>query len=114
MFWYLGLTVLVVSTLFWVIAARNISLPFLAVAWVLFLKSGSSAVRKVAVAWGVWLALSFSPIDVMLIPKGGPPRLVPYVFGYPTNETAEKAKRGEVVLGGCIVNGLAPKYYLVW
>jgi hypothetical protein len=64
--------------------------------------------------WAIWLMLTFSPMDVLPIPKGGPPRLVPLVMGLPTRETAERAKRSEVILGGCIVSGFAPKYYLVW
>jgi len=62
----------------------------------------------------VWFMVTFSPIDVLPIPKGGPPRLVPLVMGLPTRETAERAKRGEVILGGCIVSGFEPKYYFVW
>jgi len=34
-------------------------------------------------------------------------------MGLPTRETAERAQRGEVILGGCIVSGFEPKYYLV-
>jgi hypothetical protein len=41
-------------------------------------------------------------------------RLVSLVMGLPTRETGERAKRGEVILGGCIVSGFEPKYYLVW
>lgn len=48
------------------------------------------------------------------IPKGRRPRLVPLVMGFPEPETAQRAKRGEVILGGCIVSGFEPKYYLVW
>lgn len=36
-------------------------------------------------------------------------RFVPIVFGYPLPETFEAAKRGEVVLGGCIVSDDDPK-----
>jgi len=50
--------------------------------------------------------LIFSPIDVLPFPKGGPPRLVPLVMGLPTRETAERAKRGEVILGGVSFPGL--------
>ena len=30
-------------------------------------------------------------------------RLLPIVYGYPIPETFERSKRGEVMLGGCIV-----------
>jgi hypothetical protein len=64
--------------------------------------------------WAVGLALTFSPIDIFPVPRGWPPRFVPLVMGLPTRETAERAERGEVMLGGCIVSGFEPKYYLVW
>ena len=111
--WGVGI-LLLLSTLFWFIALRFISLPFLIVAWGLLVKCGRSNLRPSLISWAVWLVLSFSPIDVLPIPKGGPPRLVPLVMGLPRPETVERAKRGEVILGGCIVSGLEPKYYLVW
>ena len=30
-------------------------------------------------------------------------RLIPIVFGYPTNETVERDREGEVEIGGCVV-----------
>jgi len=112
--WIIVFVVLLVSTFFWLVASRFVSLPPLIVAWVLSLTFGHSRIRPIVIAWTVWLALTFSPIDVIPMPKGGAPRLVPLVMGLPTVETAERAKRGEVILGGCIVTGFEPKYYLVW
>lgn len=112
--WISVLVVLLVSTFFALLAFRFVSLPFLIVAWVLFLRIGRNRLRPSLITWTVWFMLTFSPIDVLPIPKGGPPRLVPLVMGLPTRETAERAKRGEVILGGCIVSGFEPKYYLVW
>jgi hypothetical protein len=106
--------VLLVATLFWVGAFRFVSLPFLIAAWVLFLKYGRTTIRPSLIALTIWLPLTFSSIDILPIPKGGRPRLVPLVMGLPTRETAERAQRGEVILGGCIVSGFEPKYYLVW
>jgi len=102
------------SSFFWLLAFRFVSLPFLIASWVLFVKVGGKNLRPSLATWAVWLALSFSPIDILPIPKGGPPRLVPLVMGLPRPETVERAKRGEVMLGGCIVSGFEPKYYLVW
>jgi hypothetical protein len=102
------------SSFFWLLAFRFVSLPFLIASWVLFLKFGNNEFRFSLATWVAWFALSFSPIDVLPIPKGGPPRLVPLVMGLPRRETVERAKRGEVILGGCIVSGFEPKYYLVW
>jgi hypothetical protein len=91
-----------------------VSLPFLIASWVLLVKVGGKDLRLSLATWAVWLALTFSPIDVFPIPKGGPPRLVPLVMGLPRPETVARAKRGEVILGGCMVSGFEPKYYLVW
>ncbi len=62
-------------------------------------------------AWGVAMTV---PVDVTLADAPGPPRLVPYVTGFPTRETSQRARRGEVVLGGCSVSGWEPKWVLVW
>jgi len=102
------------SSFFWLLAFRFVSLPFLIASWVLFVKVGVKDLRLSLATWGVWLALTFSPIDVFPIPKGGSPRLVPLVMGLPRPETVARAKRGEVILGGCMVSGFEPTYYLVW
>ena len=102
------------SSFFWLLAFRFVSLPFMIASWVFFIEFCSRDLRPSLATWAVGLALTFSPLDVFPIPKVGPPRLVPLVMGLPTRETAERAKRGEVLLGGCIVSGFEPKYYLVW
>src|SRR5579864_152373 len=111
--WGFWICVLLFSSLFWLYALRFLSLPFLIASWALT-KFGRRDVRPSFATWAVWLVLTFSPIDVLPIPKGGPPRLFPLVMGLPRPETVERAKRGEVILGGCIVSGFEPKYYLVW
>jgi hypothetical protein len=112
---FIGIAILLLSSsFFWLLAFRFVSLPFLISSWVLFVRVGGKDLRLSVATWAVWLALTLSPIDVSPIPKAGPPRLVPLVMGLPTRETAERAKRGEVMLGGCIVSGFEPKYYLVW
>src|SRR5947209_7329419 len=93
---------LVSSTLFWFIAFRFISLPVLIVTWALF-KCGRKDLRPSLIAWAVWLLLTFSPIDVLPFPRRWPPRIVPLVMGLPKHATLDRAKRGEVVLGGCLV-----------
>jgi hypothetical protein len=104
----------VMSSHFWLLSIRFLSLPFLIASWVLFVEMAEKDFRPFLATWAVWLALSFSPIDVFPFPKGGRPRLVPLVMGLPRPETVERAKRGEVILGGCIVTGFEPKCYLVW
>lgn len=41
---------------------------------------------------------------------GKPLKLVPILFGYPLPETFAKAERGELVLGGCMVNDDDPEF----
>jgi hypothetical protein len=113
-YWIGTLIVLLVSSFFMLIAFRFVSLPFLIVAWMLFLKYRSKSVLPSLITWSIWLMLTFSPIDVLPIPKRGTPRLVPLIMGLPTRETAERARRGEVILGGCMASGFEPKYYFVW
>ena len=106
---------LLLSTFFWFfLAFRFIVFPFLVATWAFFFKSGSRDLRASLAFWAVCLLLCFSPIDVLPFPKGGHPRLVPLMMGLPKPETVQRAKRGEVILGGCLVSGFEPKYYLVW
>ncbi len=64
------------------------------------------------------IADQFSPVELYgplhAGPKFGRPRVVPLIMGLPTKEIAERASRGEVVLGGCITSGKEPRYVLIW
>ena len=35
------------------------------------------------------------------------------LYGYPSPESQEKSRQGELKLGGCIINGGEPKYYCI-
>lgn len=59
-------------------------------------------------------AMSVSPYDVSLRNAPGPPHFVRLVMGLPTQGASLKARRGETMLGGCMVNGFEPEYVLVW
>lgn len=110
----IAIVALAASALFWwLIDLRFASFPFLVAAWVLYFLFKKSRVGLVAGVWALWLALSFSPVDIFPFRHGGPPRLVPLVMGLPTPQMAERATRGEIILGGCRVSGLEPKYYFV-
>lgn len=37
--------------------------------------------------------------------------IVRIIYGYPTSKTMEKAKKGQIHLGGCIITHCDPKYY---
>ena len=105
---------LVLSSCFWALAIRFVSLPFLVAAWVLYLRFKAVDYRPAALSWVLFALLSFSPVDVMPIHQHWPPRIVPLVMGLPRPETLERARRDEVVLGGCFVSGFEPKYYVIW
>ena len=61
-----------------------------------------------------FLIAVFLPIDVMPVNVPGPPRFVPLVMGMPGPELSARAKRGEVILGGCMVRGNEPRWIWVW
>jgi hypothetical protein len=37
--------------------------------------------------------------------------VIPILYGFPTPEGFEKAERGEVYIGGCVIMGGQPRYY---
>jgi len=62
--------------------------------------------------WIAFIVATVFPVDVQV--RGfGSPRLVPLVMGLPGPELREKAARGEVILGGCMISGTEPKWILI-
>ena len=47
-----------------------------------------------------------------MIMRPGPPRLTRYSPGYPGPEARERARRGEVILDGCMATDLEPRWVL--
>ena len=84
----------------------------LAVSYFCFLHSART--RAMKLIFVSFLIAVFLPIDVWPVNFPGPPRFVPLIMGMPGPELSAKAKRGEVVLGGCIVSGNEPRWVLVW
>ncbi len=65
--------------------------------------------------WAFWLVLIFVRVDVTFLDKPGPPRLMRYVVGLPRRATMEEARKGKVILHGCVSNFfLEPFYVWVW
>lgn len=67
--------------------------------------------------WGglaLWVLALIVPVDVTFRNVPGPPRLVPYVIGLPSQAAVQSARQGDVVLGGCIRTGFEPLFILVW
>ena len=50
------------------------------------------------------------PSPLPLCPKCGGKEAKPILYGYPTREAMEAAKRGEIALGGCVVHGDDPQW----
>ncbi len=80
-----------------------------------FLKFTGKAEWPIKKLWLVfWLVLLLVRVDVTFIAKPGPPRLVPYVIGYPSDETRKQIKQGEVAWHGCTATLLEPLWVIVW
>ena len=58
--------------------------------------------------------LLLSPVEVSIARRSGPPGIVPPEMGLAGPALRERARRGEVVLGGCLVGGLEPRWVVVW
>ena len=76
------------------------------------------AARRRVATLGFWigfLALSLLPVDVSFRTRPGPPGFVPVLYGLPMGgEFYEQEKRGELILGGCVVSPGSSKWVVVW
>jgi hypothetical protein len=70
--------------------------------------------RPLAVCGAILSALILSPIEISMFRRPGPPGVVPLIMGLPGPELRARARRGEVVLGGCITSGHEPRWVVVW
>jgi hypothetical protein len=72
-------------------------------------KSRAFIVTGLAVA-----VLAISPVEVALAVRHGRPGIVPVLRGLPGSNGLERARRGEVVLAGCMVTGFEPRWVVIW
>ena len=93
----------------------------IAAAFILYLSSfWNNTTRAALIVCAVAAASLLSPIDICspydrgLSYTAGKIGVLPLVLGIPTTKTLESAHRGEVVVGGCIVAGMDPKYVIAW
>lgn len=84
----------------------------LAVSYFHFLRTSRTALMRIVFV--SFLIAVFLPIDVTLKNVPGPPRFVPLIMGLPSEPTVERARRGDVMLGGCMVRGTEPRWLWVW
>ena len=61
-----------------------------------------------------FLFCSLLPVDVSFTTRAGLPKLLPVCYGKPGKKLLDRAHRGEVVLGGCMVRGYDPIWVVVW
>jgi hypothetical protein len=74
----------------------------------------TSKTKWLRLVFVAFLVTAFLPIDISLLNYPGPPRFVPLIMGAPGPEVSARWRRGEVVLGGCIMRSNAPRWVLVW
>lgn len=65
-------------------------------------------------ALAAFLFCSLLPVDVSLETRRGLPKILPVCYGKPDKALLERARRGEVALGGCMVRGYDPFWVVVW
>jgi hypothetical protein len=61
-----------------------------------------------------FLFCSLLRVDVAFTTRAGLPKLLPVCYGRPGKALLNRANRGEVVLGGCLVRGYDPLWVVVW
>lgn len=93
-------------------ATARVLLVVLIASYVHFL--WTSKTRWMKLIFVAFLIAAFLPIDVSVKNYPGPPRFVPLIMGAPRDEDVAREERGEVVLGGCILRGNAPRWVMVW
>jgi len=100
----------------WLIALfRFVSFVLLLATWFAYIRFVKTKhFRRFGLCWTLTALSLISPLDITLLNLPGPPRVIPLVMGLPTQATAERARNGEVLLGGCITSGMEPKYVVVW
>jgi hypothetical protein len=61
-----------------------------------------------------FLSCSLLPIDISFNTRPGLPKLIRVYYGKPNRVLRDRAAKGEVVLGGCMVSGYDPLWVIVW
>jgi hypothetical protein len=101
------------SGLWLLVGFRWLGIPLLT-AVVVLIATGRTQSRVSVAIWVTFVVVMLLPLDVSLRIVPGGPRIVPYVMGLPNRQLRERAARGEVALGGCVVSGLEPRWVIVW
>jgi len=112
----LRIIVVLVSCFIWLIICFRWSAVIFAALCIFTLPFLSPQRRRTAVNVLVFgfMAFSLLPADISFRTRVGSPKFMPIVYGLPGGGLLEREKRGEVILGGCVVNGYVPSWVLVW
>jgi hypothetical protein len=114
----LGLTLLVVSaaTLSF-FSPRLAALPFalaILLTGSLWLVNPDRRRGGVVISHLAFAAVSLAPLDVRPRHWVGAPKVLPVLYGYPTENARREEEPGEIFLGGCVVSWNMPRWVLVW
>jgi len=113
--WPVIITAIVFGLVWLLFTARFLSLVFFIPAVVsLWTLHHHRRIGLVLSLWGSFALSPLCPIDFSLQNLPGPPRFVPLAMGKPGQELLAASKRGEVLLGGCMVTGFEPRWVWVW
>ena len=113
-----GPLVLIISTLWLLVALsdrRLLCLPiYLAACGLYFSFKRHRHAGLLIVLSTLFFGSTLLPVDISLINAPGAPHFARLVMGEPTEESVEAVRRGEIVLGGCLLSGREPRWLLVW
>jgi hypothetical protein len=112
----LCVVVLVFVGIAWLLMAFRLLAVAYACVGALGLRFVPSKLRPIALRTLIFgfAILALSPVDISFRTHAGPPKLIPVIYGYPNAAAIEKARRGEAVLGGCLIRGYDPLWVVVW
>ena len=112
-----AVAIILFSAFVWLAGFFRFSAIFLALIFGVTLIFIPAEKRRVStrVFWIGFIALSLLPADISFRTRPGPPKFIPVIYGLPIgNELFEQERRGDLILGGCMVNGWSPMWLLVW
>jgi len=113
--WFIWLIIVYILGFFLLTSFRNLSLyVYIYIVYTLSSRSYQGHITKLILLIVLYIGLLCLPFDVIPINYPGPPKIVPYVIGYPDRSMIEDAIAGKIVLHGCVVTGQEPKWVMVW
>jgi hypothetical protein len=110
--WAVGIGMAVCAVIF---AFRWLGLFLLIVSLIIIaFRENLRSEEALLLALAGFLFCSLLPVDVSFHTRAGFPKLLPICYGKPGKALIDRAQRGEVVLGGCMVSGYDSLWVVVW